>query len=943
MSTRSSRFLSLKTSAARGVSAMPAVALLGLGLLVLVAPAARAATYNATDAGSLISAINSASLTAEDDVIDLGGNTITLTAVDNGANGLPVIAATTTSGKLTLEEGTLTRDGGAPRFRILYVDAGADLTLDQVDLEGGYAPDGTAGGVAGRDGGAIYNDGTLTLIGCTLSANKTGNGSAGGNGPAGTAGGAGGAGSGGGAGGNGGAIYNNGTLTLADSTLSSNVAGFGGSGGSGGAGGAGPAGIGLGSFGESGGDGGDGGPGGRGGRGGAIYNDGGVLTLTDTFLVDNQAGSGGSGGDGGVGGDGGAGGDGGPSGTGGASGAGGAGGKGGTGGDGGDGAAIYNASGTSNVITSTLSANQSGAGGSGGSGGVGGSGGAGGNGGDGGASAGGAGGGGGSGGVGGTGGSGGGGGSGAALSNGSGTSTLINSTLVANRAGAAADGGDGGDGGIGGQGGGGGSGSSAGADGGGGAGGDGGTGGSGAIGGSGGAIHNGGTLELTHGTEAANQTGPGGGGGAGGIGGPGGNGGSNTNGGPGGSVGTAGMDGAGGIGGAGGAVASSTVPTFNGSILSGGAGVCAGFGAAATGQNNLVTDSSCGSGAPFLVGGSPTTTGALELGALQDNGGPTQTIALGGGSSALDAVPSNVCPVATDQRGVPRPQGAGCDAGAFELDTTAPALTVEQASGQMDPTAGSPIHFTAVFSEPIDVASFTGSDVTLGGTAPGTLVVMVSEIAPNDGTTFDLAVTGMTGSGTVSASIAGDQVTDIALNGNTVSTSVDNVVDFDLTGPTVTATSLLPTYVGAGPASFTVAFSEPVSDTGSGGTDSVTNPANYLLVEAGSDGTFDTLSCAGGVVSDDTQVPTSGVTYDGGSRTATVNLGMPLPLGDYRLFVCGTTSITDLGGNPLDGGADSTFDFAVVAIVAIPALGTGELALLALLLAAAGLALSRRL
>ena len=56
------------------------------------------------------------------------------------------------------------------------------------------------------------------------------------------------------------------------------------------------------------------------------------------------------------------------------------------------------------------------------------------------------------------------------------------------------------------------------------------------------------------------------------------------------------------------------------------------------------------------------------LGPLQNNGGPTMTIAIAPGSPALDRVPRTGfgCP-ATDQRGVPRPQGTGCDIGAFEL------------------------------------------------------------------------------------------------------------------------------------------------------------------------------------------------------------------------------------------------------------------------------------
>ena len=49
-------------------------------------------------------------------------------------------------------------------------------------------------------------------------------------------------------------------------------------------------------------------------------------------------------------------------------------------------------------------------------------------------------------------------------------------------------------------------------------------------------------------------------------------------------------------------------------------------------------------------------------------GGPTLVYGLLMGSPALDKGDSNACP-ATDQRGVTRPQGPGCDIGAFELQT----------------------------------------------------------------------------------------------------------------------------------------------------------------------------------------------------------------------------------------------------------------------------------
>jgi hypothetical protein len=60
------------------------------------------------------------------------------------------------------------------------------------------------------------------------------------------------------------------------------------------------------------------------------------------------------------------------------------------------------------------------------------------------------------------------------------------------------------------------------------------------------------------------------------------------------------------------------------------------------------------------------------LGTLADNGGPTLTHALAENSPALGIGVAGSCP-ATDQRGVARPQGTGCDAGAFEREVPPPA------------------------------------------------------------------------------------------------------------------------------------------------------------------------------------------------------------------------------------------------------------------------------
>jgi hypothetical protein len=80
------------------------------------------------------------------------------------------------------------------------------------------------------------------------------------------------------------------------------------------------------------------------------------------------------------------------------------------------------------------------------------------------------------------------------------------------------------------------------------------------------------------------------------------------------------------------------------------------------------------------------------------------------------------------------------------VDITAPTVTIDQASTQDDPTNGSVIDFTVVFSE--SVSDFANGDVTIGGTAGATTAVVTGS-----GTTYNVAVSGMTSCGTVTASI----------------------------------------------------------------------------------------------------------------------------------------------------------------------------------------------
>ena len=100
-----------------------------------------------------------------------------------------------------------------------------------------------------------------------------------------------------------------------------------------------------------------------------------------------------------------------------------------------------------------------------------------------------------------------------------------------------------------------------------------------------------------------------------------------------------------------------------------------------------LTGTNCGGGAPITDLGYniddgtscgfsaanhslPSTDPGLD--ALAWNGGSTQTMALPAGSPAVDAIPPATpgCPGSTDQRGIARPQGTGCDIGAYELAVT---------------------------------------------------------------------------------------------------------------------------------------------------------------------------------------------------------------------------------------------------------------------------------
>lgn len=147
-----------------------------------------------------------------------------------------------------------------------------------------------------------------------------------------------------------------------------------------------------------------------------------------------------------------------------------------------------------------------------------------------------------------------------------------------------------------------------------------------------------------------------------------------------------------------GAIGAGSMTVLNSVLVNNGNGDCAAV-PVSDGGYNLDDDGSCGFNA---TNHSLSQNANANLGALSYNGGPTLTIPLLSGSAAMDAIPfgANGCGTAivTDQRGVLRPQGAGCDIGAVEN-----ALYQSQITFNTNPATGP--------SYVVGPSSYTGQQV----------------------------------------------------------------------------------------------------------------------------------------------------------------------------------------------------------------------------------------
>jgi len=216
------------------------------------------------------------------------------------------------------------------------------------------------------------------------------------------------------------------------------------------------------------------------------------------------------------------------------------------------------------------------------------------------------------------------------------------------------------------------------------------------------------------------------------------------------------------------------------------------------------------------------------------------------------------------------------------VDTTVPTVTINQAAGQADPTSAWPINFTVVFSQP--VTGFSGSSVTISGTAGGTKTVTVT----GGPITYNVAVSGMTSSGTVIATIPAGVAQDTAGNWNAASTSTDNGVTYNSSMPTVTgvtSNTANGTYRVGTVIDVRVTFSVAVNVTGTPRlrleTGTMDRNATYASGSGSTTLVFNYTVLAGDTSSDLNYVATSSLTLNGGTikdvagNNATLTLPSP--------------------------------------------------------------------
>lgn len=258
---------------------------------------------------------------------------------------------------------------------------------------------------------------------------------------------------------------------------------------------------------------------------------------------------------------------------------------------------------------------------------------------------------------------------------------------------------------------------------------------------------------------------------------------------------------------------------------------------------NLSSDSSCGLTG---TGSLQNTDPRLDPKGLQNNGGPTQTIALLSGSPAIDTIPVARCP-STDQRGTTRPDNGetACDMGAYEFsDPVDNDLGLTNMPGNITTNATSPQGAVVTYAPP------TATDEA--GDSSTTTVNCI----PASGSTFAIGTT------TVNCSVTDSDDTLSTVTGR-FTVTVQPVLSANGSNVTATEGSAFNGVVATGTAYGT---SNPLSASITWGDGS---PASTGTVTLNADGSY---SVSGShTYAEEGSYPLSVTVKDSGSLSATGN------------------------------------------------------------------------
>ena len=259
-----------------------------------------------------------------------------------------------------------------------------------------------------------------------------------------------------------------------------------------------------------------------------------------------------------------------------------------------------------------------------------------------------------------------------------------------------------------------------------------------------------------------------------------------------------------------------------------------------------------------------------QLGALANNGGPTETMAISLASPAYNAADSCGA-VTTDQRGFTRPQVGACDLGSYESGNTTQPVVLNVTRVAANPTNDATVDFTVTFSQ--SVTGVDASDFQLITTSlTGASISGVS----GSGDTYTVTVNTGSGNGTIRLDVLDNGSIVSGADGLDGGFTNGEVYNVDKTVPTVSITRAGEKFVNSSTVDFSVSFSETVSGV---------NTADFSLATTGVTGASIT-----------------GITGFGASYTVTVNTGSGDGTIGLNLNSSGT-GITDAAGNAIGGGA----------------------------------------